>query len=348
MKKFLLGLSVFIVILAAVAAWAYQKINAFVEIPVQTQPDQLLVLERGTTGNKLAALFEQEKLVDDAKLLPWLLKLRPDLNKVKAGTYALNGVKTVGDVLQLLNSGKEVQFNVQFIEGETFKAWRKKLEKAPHLKQTLVGKTDVEIFDALQLPDFAKAIHEQKKIEGWLYPDTYNYTPNSTDLDLLKRAAKRMEKALQQAWEQRDPNLPLNNPYELLILASIVEKETAVAAERGKVASVFINRLNKNMPLQTDPTIIYGMGEAYNGNIRRKDLETPGPYNTYLNLGLPPTPIAMPAESTLQAVANPEKTDYLYFVADGSGGHKFSRTLMEHNRAVQEYLRWYRNQQKGK
>lgn len=348
MKKFLLGLSVFIVILAAVAAWAYQKINAFVEIPVQTQPDQLLVLERGTTGNKLAALFEQEKLVDDAKLLPWLLKLRPDLNKVKAGTYALNGVKTVGDVLQLLNSGKEVQFNVQFIEGETFKAWRKKLEKAPHLKQTLVGKTDVEIFDALQLPDFAKAIHEQKKIDGWLYPDTYNYTPNSTDLDLLKRAAKRMEKALQQAWEQRDPNLPLNNPYELLILASIVEKETAVAAERGKVASVFINRLNKNMPLQTDPTIIYGMGEAYNGNIRRKDLETPGPYNTYLNLGLPPTPIAMPAESTLQAVANPEKTDYLYFVADGSGGHKFSRTLTEHNRAVQEYLRWYRNQQKGK
>lgn len=348
MKKFLLGLSVFIVILAAVAAWAYQKINAFVEIPVQTQPDQLLVLERGTTGNKLAALFEQEKLVDDAKLLPWLLKLRPDLNKVKAGTYALNGVKTVGDVLQLLNSGKEVQFNVQFIEGETFKAWRKKLEKAPHLKQTLVGKTDVEIFDALQLPDFAKAIHEQKKIEGWLYPDTYNYTPNSTDLDLLKRAAKRMEKALQQAWEQRDPNLPLNNPYELLILASIVEKETAVATERGKVASVFINRLNKNIPLQTDPTIIYGMGEAYNGNIRRKDLETPGPYNTYLNLGLPPTPIAMPAESTLQAVANPEKTDYLYFVADGSGGHKFSRTLTEHNRAVQEYLRWYRNQQKGK
>ncbi|UWZ93381.1 endolytic transglycosylase MltG [[Pasteurella] aerogenes] len=348
MKKFLLGLSVFIVILAAVTAWAYQKINAFVEIPVQTQQDQLLVLERGTTGNKLAALFEQEKLVDDAKLLPWLLKLRPDLNKVKAGTYALNGVKTVGDVLQLLNSGKEVQFNVQFIEGETFKAWRKKLEKAPHLKQTLVGKTDVEIFDALQLPDFAKAIHEQKKIEGWLYPDTYNYTPNSTDLDLLKRAAKRMEKALQQAWEQRDPNLPLNNPYELLILASIVEKETAVAAERGKVASVFINRLNKNMPLQTDPTIIYGMGEAYNGNIRRKDLETPGPYNTYLNLGLPPTPIAMPAESTLQAVANPEKTDYLYFVADGSGGHKFSRTLTEHNRAVQEYLRWYRNQQKGK
>ncbi|MDY4595367.1 MAG: endolytic transglycosylase MltG [[Pasteurella] aerogenes] len=348
MKKFLLGLSVFIVILAAVAAWAYQKINAFVEIPVKTQPDQLFVLERGTTGNKLAALFEQEKLVDDAKLLPWLLKLRPDLNKVKAGTYALNGVKTVGDVLQLLNSGKEVQFNVQFIEGETFKAWRKKLEKAPHLKQTLVGKTDVEIFDALQLPDFAKAIHEQKKIEGWLYPDTYNYTPNSTDLDLLKRAAKRMEKALQQAWEQRDPNLPLNNPYELLILASIVEKETAVATERGKVASVFINRLNKNMPLQTDPTIIYGMGETYNGNIRRKDLETPGPYNTYLNLGLPPTPIAMPAESALQAVANPEKTDYLYFVADGSGGHKFSRTLTEHNRAVQEYLRWYRNQQKGK
>lgn len=156
-----------------------------------------------------------------------------------------------------------------------------------------------------------------------------------------------MKKVLAQAWEKRNADLPLANAYEMLILASIVEKETAIEAERGKVASVFINRLRQNMRLQTDPTVIYGMGEKYDGNIRKKDLETPTAYNTYIISGLPPTPIAMPSESALFAVAKPEKTDYLYFVADGSGGHKFSKTLAEHNRAVQQYLRWYRSQKNG-
>ena len=152
-----------------------------------------------------------------------------------------------------------------------------------------------------------------------------------------------MKKALDKAWNERDENLPLANPYEMLILASIVEKETGIAEERAKVASVFVNRLKVKMKLQTDPTVIYGMGENYNGNIRKKDLETPTPYNTYMIDGLPPTPIAMPSESALQAVAHPENTDFYYFVADGTGGHKFSHNLNEHNKAVQEYLRWYRS-----
>ena len=347
MKKFFVFLLILLLILGGVGFWGYQKLTEFVHTPVNVTQDQLLTIERGTTGSKLAALLEQEKILEHADLLPWLLKLQPQLNKVKAGTYSLTGVKTLQDLLDMVNSGKEAQFSVKFIEGKTFKEWRKNLENAPHLKQTLQGKTDKEIMALLDIPVAAKAVYEWNNIDGWLYPDTYNYTPNSTDLELLKRSTTRLQKALDKAWSERDENLPLADPYQMLILASIVEKETGIAAERPQVASVFINRLRANMKLQTDPTVIYGMGESYTGNIRKKDLETITPYNTYMIDGLPPTPIAMVSESALQAVAHPAKTDFYYFVADGSGGHKFTRNLNEHNKAVQEYLRWYRSQQKG-
>lgn len=347
MKKFFVFLLILLLILGSVGFWGYQKLTEFVHTPVNVTQDQLLTIERGTTGSKLAALLEQEKILEHADLLPWLLKLQPQLNKVKAGTYSLTGVKTLQDLLDMINSGKEAQFSVKFIEGKTFKEWRKNLENAPHLKQTLQGKTDKEIMALLDIPTVSKAVYEWNNIEGWLYPDTYNYTPNSTDLELLKRSTTRLQKALDKAWNERDENLPLADPYQMLILASIVEKETGIAAERPQVASVFINRLKANMKLQTDPTVIYGMGESYTGNIRKKDLETMTPYNTYMIEGLPPTPITMVSESALQAVAHPAKTDFYYFVADGSGGHKFTRNLNEHNKAVQEYLRWYRSQQKG-
>ena len=347
MKKFFVFLLILLLILSGVGFWGYQKLTEFVHTPVNVTQDQLLTIERGTTGSKLAALLEQEKILEHADLLPWLLKLQPQLNKVKAGTYSLTGVKTLQDLLDMINSGKEAQFSVKFIEGKTFKEWRKNLENAPHLKQTLQGKSDKEIMALLDIPAIAKAVYEWNNMDGWLYPDTYNYTPNSTDLELLKRSTTRLQKALDKAWSERDENLPLADPYQMLILASIVEKETGIASERPQVASVFINRLKANMKLQTDPTVIYGMGERYTGNIRKKDLETMTPYNTYMIEGLPPTPIAMVSESALQAVAHPAKTDFYYFVADGSGGHKFTRNLNEHNKAVQEYLRWYRNQQKG-
>ena len=347
MKKFFVFLLILLLILGGVGFWGYQKLTEFVDTPVNVTQDQLLTIERGTTGSKLAALLEQEKILEHADLLPWLLKLQPQFNKVKAGTYSLTGVKTLQDLLDMINSGKEAQFSVKFIEGKTFKEWRKNLENAPHLKQTLQGKSDKEIMALLDIPAVAKAVYEWNNMDGWLYPDTYNYTPNSTDLELLKRSTTRLQKALDKAWSERDENLPLADPYQMLILASIVEKETGIAAERPQVASVFINRLKANMKLQTDPTVIYGMGESYTGNIRKKDLETMTPYNTYMIEGLPPTPIAMVSESALQAVAHPAKTDFYYFVADGSGGHKFTRNLNEHNKAVQEYLRWYRNQQKG-
>ena len=348
MKKFFFLLLFLVALLAGAGFWGYQQLQQFIQQPVNVQKDQLLTVERGTTGNKLVALLEKERILEDADRLSWLLKLHPELNKIKAGTYSLNGINTVEALLKLLNSGKEAQFSLTFVEGETFKTLRKRLENAPHLKQTLQGKSNDEVFGLLDMDtNLNKNLTESHVIDGWIYPDTYNYTPNSTDLELLQRAAERMKKALEKAWNNRDKNLPLADPYEMLILASIVEKETGIAAERPQIASVFINRLKAKMKLQTDPTVIYGMGEDYNGNIRKKDLETPTPYNTYVIDGLPPTPIAMPSEEALQAVAHPAQTEFYYFVADGTGGHKFSRNLNEHNKAVQEYLRWYR-QQNGK
>lgn len=347
MKKIVLFFFLCLILLVGAGFWGFQQLQQFLHQPVNVQNDQLLTIERGTTGNKLVGLLEKERILEDADRLSWLLKLHPELNKIKAGTYSLNGINTVEALLKLLNSGKEAQFSLTFVEGETFKTLRKRLENAPHLKQTLKDKSEQEIFQLLALPKVSKSIDKWIKIDGWLYPDTYNYTPNSTDLELLQRAAERMKKALDKAWNGRDKDLPLENPYEMLILASIVEKETGIAAERPQVASVFINRLKAKMKLQTDPTVIYGMGEDYNGNIRKKDLETPTPYNTYVIDSLPPTPIAMPSEEALQAVAHPAQTEFYYFVADGTGGHKFSRNLNEHNKAVQEYLRWYR-QQNGK
>ncbi|WP_439295011.1 endolytic transglycosylase MltG [Lonepinella sp. BR2882] len=333
MKKLLLLL--FIIILA-IGGWGYHQIQQTLNQSISVQQDQLLVINRGTTGKKLATLFEQQQLVADAKWLPWVLKLQPQLNNIKAGTYSLNGANTVADVLTILNEGKEAQFSLRFTDGETWREMKKSLQNAPHLAQSVQDKNDEELLQLLELP--TNNLHS---LEGWIYPDTYNYVPNSTDLALLKRATSRTQKLLDKLWAERDDDLPLKSPYEMLILASIVEKESGVQAERGLIASVFVNRLKRNIKLQTDPTVIYGMGENYNGNIRKKDLETPTPYNTYVIDGLPPTPITNPSESALQAVAHPEKTDFLYFVADGTGGHKFSRNLTEHNRAVQDYLRWY-------
>ena len=363
MKKFLLFLLLLAGAVGAGGFYAYQRFEAFLQQPVQVSAQQLLTIERGTTGNKLAALLQQEKIVEDAQLLPWLLKLQPQLNKIKAGTYALADVKTVRDLLDLLNSGKEVQLAIRIGEGESFEQWQKLLQNAPHLKHTIqpdelslrLSPYRSYMYAAFERLDWSKlnpfvvsqkGASEDRNMNGLLYPDTYHYTPNSSDVELLERAAKKMTQLLEKAWNERDKDLPLNSAYEMLILASIVEKESGVAAERGKIASVFINRLNKKMKLQTDPTVIYGMGEHYNGNIRKKDLETPTAYNTYVIEGLPRTPIAMVSESALQAVAHPEKTDFFYFVADGTGGHKFSRTLAEHQQAVQQYLRWYREQHK--
>lgn len=338
LKKAFIFLGILLLIALGVGGYFYKQINDMALQPIQTKPDQLLVIEKGTSSQKLATLLKAQNIVSDTEWLPYLLRLNPQFAKFRAGVYSLNGIQTLGELLTHLNSGKEVQLNLQFIEGKTFNLWREQLAKAPYLEQTLTGKSEAEIAQLLGISG--------EKLEGWLAPDTYNYVPYSSDLALLKRAYQQQQKNLTRAWQTRTENLPLKSPYEMLILASIVEKETGVASERPQVASVFINRLRLNMKLQTDPTVIYGMGDRYDGNIRKKDLLELTAYNTYVIDGLPPTPIAMPSAASLQAVSQPDNTPYLYFVADGSGGHKFSRTLTEHNQAVQQYLRWLKEQKK--
>lgn len=332
LKKLFILLGLLIIIVTSALFWGYKKLTDLSEHPITSQPEQLFVLKKGTSSQKLALLLKEQGIVthDDVKLLPYLMRLYPELGKFKAGTYSLIGLTTVKELLQHLSSGKEVQLNVQLIEGQTFNVWQERLAQAEHLEQTLKNKSEKEIAELLGSP------HE--KLEGWIAPDTYSYTANSTDLALLKRAYEKQQNILEKAWQNRAKNLPLATPYEMLILASIVEKETAIASERPQIASVFINRLRAKMRLQTDPTVIYGMGDRYDGNIRRKDLNEVTPYNTYQIDGLPPTPIAMPSKASIEAVAHPDNKPYFYFVADGTGGHKFSRTLNEHNQAVREWI----------
>ena len=337
LKKILISLGLLSAFALGGGIYVYQKLNQLAEHKLTVKPEQLFVLEKGTSSQKLASQLDEQGIIshDDVDLLPYLIRLHPELSQFKAGVYALDNITTVKELLQHFNSGKEVQLNVQFIEGKTFKMWREQLAKARYLEQTLMDKTEAEIAQLLGIA--------QDKLEGWLAPDTYSYVPYSKDIDLLKRAYQKQQKALEQAWQNRAENLPLKSPYEMLIMASIVEKETGVANERPQVASVFINRLKNGWKLQTDPTVIYGMGDKYDGNIRKKDLLEPTPYNTYVIDGLPPTPITMPSEASIKATAQPDSTPYFYFVADGSGGHKFSRTLDEHNKAVREWIQIERN-----
>lgn len=239
---------------------------------------------------------------------------------------------TVREMLQLLASGKEAQFPLRFVEGMRVSDYLRQLRDAPYVKHTLEDDSYATVAKALGL-------EHADWVEGWFWPDARMYTANTSDIAILKRAHQKMVAEVAKVWEGRMENLPYADQNQLLTMASIIEKETAVAEERDRVASVFINRLRIGMRLQTDPTVIYGMGAGYTGKLTRKDLETPTAYNTYTISGLPPGPIAVPGEASLKAAAHPAKTPYLYFVADGKGGHTFTTNLVSHNRAVQDYLK---------
>jgi UPF0755 protein len=227
--------------------------------------------------------------------------------------------------------GDESFERVRLLEGWTLRQFRAELAKAPHLKQTTSAMSEADLMAALGAPN--------QRAEGRFFPDTYMYARGVSDATVLRRAYDTMKLKLEAEWATRQPNLPLKTPDDALTLASIVEKETGRAAERGMIAGVFINRLRIGMPLQTDPTVIYGLGEAFDGNLRKRDLQTDGPYNTYLRGGLPPTPIAMPSQAAIRATLQPESTKALYFVARGDGSSAFSESLAEHNRAVNQYQR---------
>lgn len=288
-------------------------------------------------------LFTVKKGVKARELLPELtqtevsplwsfiwLKLHPEYNAIKAGSYMVHKGWYVRQALALFVSGKEAVFSVTLVEGQRIDDWLTTMSKAPYLVHVPGSLNTETIRSRLQI--------EQDNIEGWFLPETYSYTAETSTMDILRRAHQDMENYLAKAWAKRDKNIPLKTPYEALILASIIEKETARAQERPKIASVFVNRLRKNMRLQTDPTVIYGVRDRYDGTIHRRDLDDQNPYNTYQIYGLPPTPIAMPSKASIQAALHPDQTNYLYFVAQGGGSHQFSTTLADHNRAVQKYL----------
>ena len=288
-------------------------------------------VEKGTSLKALA------NKLHEAGLLPepygfWLLgRFTDEATGIQAGRYRLITPISPVALLQKLNDGDVIKETITFVEGITFREMRDALEADPRLKITLKGLSASEILKKLG----AEEVHA----EGLFFPDTYQFAAGTSDLDLLRASYQSMKKKLNDSWAQRAENLPYRSAYEALIMASIIEKETGRADERTLVASVFVNRLRIPMRLQTDPTVIYGMGERFDGNIRRRDLTADTPYNTYTRDGLPPTPIALPGLDSIKAALNPAKSDKIYFVASrsGDGSHVFSRTLEEHNRAVAKY-----------
>jgi len=282
-----------------------------------------------------ATLKSLSRQLAEAGLLPepdtfWILgRLLDKATGIQAGTYRLVAALTPLDLLNKLNRGDVIPVSMIFVEGTTFAEMLGQLEASPEVRHTLHGLSQAELLRRIGV--------QEAHPEGLFFPDTYHFSSGSSDVEILRRSYQAMKLKLGSAWEQRGAWLPYQSPYEALIMASIIEKETGKADERPLIASVFTNRLRIGMRLQTDPTVIYGMGDNFDGNIRKRDLAADTPYNTYTRDGLPPTPIAMPGMDSLLAAVNPAKSDKLYFVGKGDGSHHFSSTLEEHNRAVAKY-----------
>lgn len=288
----------------------------------------------GTGFDRLTREWTQNGWLTSPLLFKGLGKIYGASSELKSGEYEVPQYLNVFQVYGILSSGKSFQRRVTFREGLSFDEMLKILNEAPSLKHTLANKSKAAI-----LAEFQKEFTELPFLEGMFFPDTYFYHYGMSDTDILKAAHRLMNTHIQQVWDNRADNLPYKNSYEMLVMASIIEKETGVGGEREQVASVFVNRLKKKMRLQADPTVIYGLGEDFYGEITRKHLKQDTVYNTYTRYGLPPTPIAMPGFFSLKAAANPDQTNYLYFVAKEGGGHYFSSTLEEHNEAVERYLK---------
>jgi UPF0755 protein len=299
-------------------------------LPIQSLPTTVNVTP-GMNLKSLSAMLQREGVVGNAQAF-WLLgRVLNRGGALRAGVYTLDKPLTPLALYATFERGDISQAIVQFIEGRNWREVRAILAAQPLLKHDSADMSDTELLQAIGA--------EESHLEGLLFPDTYFYAPHTSDLDVLRRAYRLQHDKLLAAWETRAPGLPYRTPYEALIMASIVEKESAAAFERPRIAGVFLNRLKRGMRLQTDPAVIYGLGENFDGNLRKADLQTDTPYNTYTRTGLPPTPIAMPSEAAIEAALNPAATDALYFVARGNGTHIFSSTLEAHNRAVNRYQR---------
>ncbi|HWH84621.1 MAG TPA: endolytic transglycosylase MltG [Burkholderiaceae bacterium] len=312
--------------MAGAALWWLNRPLELTADPVE------MSIELGTPPREIAFAWVQAGVQTSPLLLYEWFRWSGQARKIRAGSYEIGRGVTPKSLLNKMVRGDETLAVVRLIDGWTFRQFRAELANAEALKPATAAMTEEQVMAAVGAPP-------GQSPEGRFHPDTYAYSKGSTDLAVLKRAYRAMQTRLDAAWRERLPETPLQSADEALVLASIVEKETGVGADRGKVAGVFVNRLRQGMPLQTDPTVIYGLGAAFDGNLRKRDLQADTPFNTYLRPGLPPTPIAMPGNAALLAAVRPDPTKALYFVSRGDGSSEFSETLADHNRAVNQYQR---------
>lgn len=321
-------LLVLVMLMTLAGTGGYLYLGQQLHEPIKLTQAQLFKVAKGQSATNILNQLKEQGFVKNVLAIKILFRLRPQLARFKAGTYELLPNMTRQQVFELLVSGKEKLFSISLVEGLRWRDWLLQLKS----HSDLVFDESSEKFIATLQSDLPG-----QSIEGWLLPDTYHFASGTNASTVISMAYKKLCLVLDDAWFNRALNLPYDSPFEGLIMASIIEKETGVAQERPRIAGVFVNRLNQRMRLQTDPTVIYGLGDNFDGDIKRKDLTTPTPYNTYVIRGLPPTAIAMSSQLAIQAAFQPMTTDDLYFVAKGDGSHQFSRSLKEHNQAVRQY-----------
>lgn len=330
MPNFLIKLlGILLIVVSFGSAWFYMDIKQFLTSPLQVgEGGADYTVKPGVNLKQIAKSLHQARVLRHPNYFVLLGKWRGG-DKVHAGEYFIAPGTTPGQFLEQVIAGKVAQYPLTLVEGWTFEQVLAAVNAHEKLSHSLKGLSNKEVMQRLGWPE--------QHPEGRFYPDTYRFPGGTSDIQFLRRAYQAMEDYLQLSWQTRSRNLPFTTAYEALIMASIVEKETALPVERKQIAGVFIRRLEQGMRLQTDPTVIYGLGKAYDGNLRRRDLTTDNPYNTYMRKGLPPTPIAMPGKESIDAVLHPQRGNALYFVARKDGSHQFSDTLEEHNKAVQTY-----------
>ena len=324
--RYFAGLSFFVV--AGLSAWIAYFVYGSLAFP-ETVRD--FDIEDGITLRATARKLQASGIISDARRFEWLARALGKGTAVKAGSYQVASEWSALQLLEAITGTATKLDRIALLEGWTVRQVRRALDEHDALRHDTRGRSDAEIVSLMQVGE--------PNLEGLLFPDTYHFAKGSSDLAVLRRASARMRRVLQEQWATRAPDSVLKTPYEALIVASIIEKETGRGSDRGLIAGVLVNRLRVGMRLQADPTVIYGLGDDFDGNLRRRDLETDGPYNTYVRNGLPPTPIAMPSAASIAAAVRPDPTKALYFVARGDGSSHFSETLAEHNRAVTKYQR---------
>lgn len=329
MKVFLIIVALLVILAGAGCGVGYWMYNDALHQPLNITEDQTIVVPVGASPNSMFNQLEKKGIIKDAFFLKLYWRFERKGQNIHAGEYQLKPDMNIQDLVTIWLKGDVVLYRFTLVDGWNFKQVRNALAKQEMLKQTITDMTNDEVMDALG----ASGTHP----EGQFFADTYAFMRGDTDLSVLKQAYKRLHVVLDEEWQSRAENLPYDNSYQALIMASIIERETGVPDERPLIAGVFVRRLQKNMLLQTDPTVIYGMGDSYKGKITRADLRKETPYNTYVIAGLPPTPIAMVSRKAIHAALHPAEGDYLYFVAKGDGSHEFSKNLAEHNQAVRQY-----------